>query len=191
MHGSLTRSSARCRENDLITTSLFPRRYFRPSRNNTRFPSSRADRRPTGWAAFDFSSTRFPVLRNLCPSLLPSFLPSFSLVLSFFLSFSLSLPFIFYEYKRVRALVSSTIISIMRLMVKCKSFNKCNIVRPSQKSVRNRANVPIYLEALVSLWRCLHRVPSTPIVGKDLLRARLCDRRVAANTSGRSTFDAR
>lgn len=26
----------------------------------------------------------------------------------------------------------------MRLMVKCKSFNKCNIVRPSQKSVRNR-----------------------------------------------------
>lgn len=37
----------RCRENDLIITSLNPRRYFRPSRNNTRFPSSRADRRPT------------------------------------------------------------------------------------------------------------------------------------------------
>lgn len=40
-------SRIRCREDDLIITSLIPRRYFRPSRNNTRFPSSRADRRPT------------------------------------------------------------------------------------------------------------------------------------------------
>lgn len=75
---------------------------------------------------FSFPTRLFHFSRNLCPSFLSSLL------------LTLSLFFFFYEYKRVRALVSSTIISIMRLMVKCKSFNKCNIVRPSQKSVRNR-----------------------------------------------------
>lgn len=86
---------------------------------------------------------------------LPSFL--FSLPIFLFLSLTLFLSF-FYEYKRVRALVSSTIISIMRLMVKCKSFNKCNIVRPSQKSVRNRECTDL-LRVSHIFFEMLHRMP--------------------------------
>lgn len=134
--------------------------------------SSRADPSSDRLIHVRFSNTR--VSGSLAISALPS-LPSF---FPFFLSSSS----FFYEYKRVRALVSSTIISIMRLMVKCKSFNKCNIVRPSQKSVRNRECTDLlrgsrfFRDVAGYLWSCRRESPR-------VLRARLCDRWSASNAS--------
>lgn len=77
------RARIRCRENHLIITSLIPRRYFRPSRNNTRFPIT----------ARRSSPDRFP---SSAISALPSFLPSFFFSRSLYLSFFLTLtPFHF------------------------------------------------------------------------------------------------
>jgi len=46
----------------------------------------------------------------------------------------------------------------MRLMVKCKSFNKCNIVRSSQKSVRNRECTDLLRGSRLLLPRDYRRV---------------------------------
>lgn len=153
----------RCRENVLIIIAInLATLIFRLS---CQFPSSRADPssdRLIFQHAFPFLSQSLPFL---------PFLPSP-------LSFSLLLLLFFYEYKRVRALVSSTIISIMRLMVKCKSFNKCNIVRPSQKSVRNRECTDLlrgsrlFRDVAGYPWSCRRESPR-------VLRACLCDRRDA------------
>jgi len=154
LHAQITVPRERPNNNVVEPATLFP-----PFPQQYSIPiiarRSSSDRLSRVWY---FSSTRFPVLRNLCPS----FLFSFSLFLSLFLSLSF-----FYEYKRVRALVSSTIISIMRLMVKCKSFNKCNIVRPSQKSVRNRECTDLLRGSRIS-FEILHRMLWNPVIGKDL-----------------------
>jgi len=167
-------------------------RYFRRSRNNIQFPSSRIPiiiiiiivvviviSRQTE----SRSVLQHATFRSSQSSLLLPLLSSSSFSSSSSSSSSSSFFFFFYEYKRVRALVSSTIISIMRLMVKCKSFNKCNIVRSSQKSVRNRECTDL-LRGSRPFLRDDRRVSlKIPSSGKSASgRARPCDRQTVSQS---------
>jgi len=162
-------------------------RYFRRSRNNIQFPSSRIpiiiiiivvviviSRQTESRSVLQHATFRSSQSSLLLPLLSSSSFSSSSS--SFFF-------FFFYEYKRVRALVSSTIISIMRLMVKCKSFNKCNIVRSSQKSVRNRECTDL-LRGSRPFLRDDRRVSlKIPSSGKSASgRARPCDRQTVSQS---------